>query len=264
MDVIKKHYEKVLLAAALIALIGSAAFLAFRASALSEEVSAEQLRLRPKVKTVKPGDFGSYTNAIASLESPVLWRPHASKMFEEKARPVGLETNRVAVAAQDPIGVAQIIRQPFKLIFKSYTGQGRNFAVNFLTGGQTFFVDKVGDEVKDRFRTTGYLTTKFDYKTLPVYNATLGVTNEVDVSELTIQHPGDDPIVMPLNKVIEEKEPVAVVQCADGSQQFQIRRAQDFECGSANYNVVDITSTQVIIVNKLTKQTHTIRPAGGR
>ena len=97
-----------------------------------------------------------------------------------------------------------------------------------------------------------------------MFNPGLSTNLDVDVSQLTIQHPGDDPIVMPLNKVVEQKEPVAVVQCAAGVQQFQIRRGQDFDCGSNTYNVVDITSTQVIIVDKLTKEKRTIKPAVGK
>jgi hypothetical protein len=264
MDFIKKHYEKILLAAALIVLIGSAGFLAFRASALSQEVSTAQFRPKPKVKTVQPGDMGSYSNAIASLLSPALWQTRDVDPFGSKRIVIDSGPPKAIPVQGDPIAVAQIIRQPFKLIFRSYTGQGENFQVDFLTGRRSFFVRKVGDKVADQFGDTTYVTTRFEPKTKTVFNRGLSTNLEVDVSQLTIQHPGDDSIVMPLNKVVEEKEPVAMAQCAGGVQQFQIRRGQDFDCGTNTYNVVDITSTQVIIVDKLTKEKRTIKPAVGK
>ena len=72
MDFIKKHYEKIVLAVALVALIGSAAFLAFKVSALSEEVT-DAIRSRPKGKPLEPVDIGIYTNAIACLQAPPMW-----------------------------------------------------------------------------------------------------------------------------------------------------------------------------------------------
>ena len=73
MDFIKKHYEKILLALALLVLIGAAAYLAYSASKLSEEVQEAPRRPKPRGKTAQTGDIATYTNAIASLQTPPLW-----------------------------------------------------------------------------------------------------------------------------------------------------------------------------------------------
>ena len=140
MDFIKKHYEKIVLAGVLLVLIASAGFLAFRVSALSEEISAAPGRLKLKGKRIATEDMTGYSNAIASLHSPPLWQER-SPMFPPDKAP----------------------------------------------------------------------------------------------------------------KTTEIQTPV---------QTFSIRRGQDFDCGGKSYNVVDITSTQVIILDKLPKEKHTISAAG--
>ncbi len=256
MEFIKKHYEKILLVVTLLVLIGSAAFLVFKVSALSEEIADAPHRPKPKGQSAQPGDLAVYSNALASLQSPPLWQdrgplfPETKILFEPKTNIVLVATNQIAVL--------QIEHKPFKLIFRSYTGHGQNFQVDFLTGRRSFFVEKVGMEIADKFGGTGYVISKFEQKFTPVFNKSLNVTNEVDISELTIQHPGEDPIVMVLNTVKEEKEPVATVQCPDGVQSFLVRRGQEFKCIGKTYNVVDITSTQVIILEKISKEKRTI------
>jgi len=262
MDFIKKHYEKIMLAVALVALIGSAAFLAFKVSSLNEEVS-EAIRSRPKGKLLEPGDVGNYTNAIAYLQAPPIWNegPDPFNTGDIVIPPKGGGPDVPQPPTKDPYAVRDVFRRPFKLIFKSYTGDGHNFQVNFVTYSRTFFVPEVGDEIADRFGQTGYFIKKFEQKTDTVNVPGVG-PREVDVSELTIQHAGDEPIKLILNRETQEKEPVASIQCAEGGQLRQASRQQEFTCGDKTYIVVDITSTQLIIMDKLSKEKHTISVPG--
>src|SRR5256885_15290081 len=86
MDFIKKHYEKIALAAALLILIASAISLALKVGALSTEIQEAPRRLKPKGEAVKPTGLGDYTNAIASLKEPTLWTINPSGMWGEEAR----------------------------------------------------------------------------------------------------------------------------------------------------------------------------------
>jgi hypothetical protein len=265
MDFIKKHYEKVVLAAALLALIGSAAFLAFKASALSQEVAETIRSPKPKGRPLEPTDIGPYTNAIACLQAPPVWAD-AADMFATGDRLIS-ETRPVVegpVHPKDPVVLLGISRRPFKLMFKSYMGEGQNFAVNFLTRSRTFFVAEVGMEIADQFERTGYFIKKF-VRTNEVQNIPGVGPREVDTSFLIIQHEGDEPITLVLNRPTEEKEPVASVQCAEGNQTYAVSRGQKFDCSGKTYIVVDITSTQLIIMDKQSREKSTINPAiGGR
>jgi hypothetical protein len=258
MDLIKKHYEKVILATALLALIGSAAFLAFKATALSEEVTETIRSPKPKGRPLEPVDIGPYTNAISCLQAPPVWA-EGPDLFPTGDRDVtpASATTPVPEKPKDPIVLLNISRKPFKLMFMSYMGEGQDFAINFVNRSRTFFVPKVGMEIGDRFGGTDYIIKKFERKTktetLP------GIPpHDVDVSELTIQHEGEDPIVLVLNRLTEEKEPVATVQCTEGGQTMQVSRKQTFDCGGKSYIVVDITSTQLIIMGKQSREKLTI------
>ncbi len=256
MEFIKKYYEKILLVVTLLVLIGSAGFLVFKVSALSEEIADAPHRQNPNGTNAPLGDLSMYSNAIASLQSPPLWQDRAP-LFPETTF-IDKPPTDIPLVPTNQIAVLQVIHQPFKLIFRSYTGSGQNFQVDFLTRLRSFFVEKVGMEIADKFEKIGYEISKFEQKFTPVFNPSLNRTNEVDVSELTIQHPGEDPIVLVLNTVKEEKEPVAIVQCPDGVQSFPVRRGEQFNCTGKTYNVVDITSSEVIIVEKLSKEKRTI------
>ena len=259
MDFIKKHYEKIVLAAALVALIGSAAFLAFKVSALSEEVT-EAIRSRPKGKPLEPVDIAVYTNAIVRLQAPPTWND-SSDMFQTGDKETHTGPDIPLPPTSEPYNVLGISRRPFKLIFKSYTGDGRNFQVNFLTRARTFIVAEVGMEIADHFERTGYFIKNFERKIEQQQVPGVGA-REVDVSELIIQHEGDDPIKLVLNRETQEKEPVASIQCAEGGQLRLASRQQEFTCGDKTYIVVDITSTQLIIMDKLSKEKHTISVPG--
>lgn len=263
MDFIKKHYEKVVLAVALLALIGSAAFLAFKASALSQEVAETIRSPKPKGRSLEPVDIGPYTNAIACLQAPPLWADAPADMFAtgdrliSETRPA---TDTGPVHPKDPVVLLAISRRPFKLIFKSYMGDGQNFAVNFVTRSRTFFVASVDMEIADQFEHTGYFIKQFS-RTNEVQNIAGVGPRDVDASFLIIQRESDEPIKLVLNRLTEEKEPVATVQCAEGNQTYSVSRGQEFQCGGKTYIVVDITSTQLIIMDKQTREKLTITTA---
>lgn len=258
MDFIKKHYEKVILAVALVALIGAAGFLAFKASALSEEVSETIRSPKPKGKPLDPLDVGTYTNAIVSLQAPPTWvgdaDPFKTGDIIKSETPVNKGPD---IVLADPYAVLSVSRRPFKLVFKSYLGDGRNFQISVLTyPPRTYFVEEVGMDISDQFGKTGFKIIKFERRSQTVDVPGIGPREE-DVSELTIQREGEDPIILVYNRLTEEKLPVASVQCTGGSQVFSVSRGQEFECGGKTYIVVDITPTQVIIMEKLSKEKHT-------
>jgi hypothetical protein len=257
MDFIKKHYEKIVLAVALLALIGSAAFLAFKASALSQEVSETIRSPKPKGRALDPADIGAYTNAIVSLQAPPTWADGADP-FATGDRIVSVEGPKQPdlPPTADPYTVLGVSRRPFKLMFKEYQGEGRRFQVNVLTvPPRTYFVEEVGLPITDQFGKTGFTIMKFEHKTTMVNVSGIG-EQERDVSELTIQREGDEPVVLVFNRVTEEKLPVASIQCTTGGQIAYVSRQQEFDCGGKSYIVVDITSASVIIMDKLSKEKH--------
>jgi hypothetical protein len=268
MDAFKKHFEKILLAEALLLLIGVAVYLVIKVSELSAEVQSGPLRPKPKGKPVPPSDTSPYAAALQSLQSPATWDTNLGNPFRTEATTIIVVETNVVVAPPSgpPIALTRIIRQPFKLIFKSYKGDGESFQINFLTQNRSFFVGQVGDKIADRFLDTGYQVAKFEKKITSVYNPSLGVTNEVDVSELTIQRRDDSPILLTLGKVAEEKEPLAEATCITETHTLalKLRKGEKFLCGAATYNVVDITPTQVIIEETKSKEKHTISLPGAR
>ncbi len=258
---LKKHYEKITLAAALLVLILSAALLSFKIGALSHEVQEAPRGPRGNVKAVQPLELRPYSDAIAALKQPPLWT-NSSDMFHGTAAPI-VESNIVVKAPQGNLPVlAQVQREPFKLLLMAYSGDGQNFQINFLTRARTFVVASVGDAIKDQFGDTGYVIKKFERKTIMVQDPTVGGQREQDISELTIQHQGDDPILLVLGRITEEKEPVAVILCKDNPQPQQVSRQQQFDCAGKTYIVVDITERQMIIVDPQSGERHTI-PLGG-
>jgi len=54
---------------------------------------------------------------------------------------------------------------------------------------------------------------KFEKKSKTVDDPALGGNHETDVSELTVQHPGNKPKVLVLGQAGVEEEPVALVRC---------------------------------------------------
>jgi sorbitol-specific phosphotransferase system component IIA len=259
MDFLKKHYDKVLLAVTLLLLIVAVVYLSFRLSELGQEGGTIQTKGAP----VPALDITVYTNAIASLENPPRWSLAAPDLFGQPPGPPvdgGPGTNLPPETPQ--VYLLRVAREPFKLLFKAYTGNGSNIQINFRDFTKTFFVPAVGDFVQDRFENTGYKITKFERKTTNV------VTNvgmvEQDVSELTLKHEGEEPILLKLRQETEQKEPVASIRCGTSTQSRKMARGQRFNCGGKTYIVVDMNQTQMIIVEAESGKKHTIGVTGSR
>jgi hypothetical protein len=123
-------------------------------------------------------------------------------------------------------------------------------------------MSKIGEEIGDEYERTGYKLVSFERKTVEVPDPALGGMVTKDVSELVIQHKGEDPIKLVLGQVAQEKEPVAVLGCRPEfgqGRQIQVRRGQRFECNGTEYIVVDITRTQVIIKDAKTEAPTTLK-----
>ena len=259
MDFIKKHYEKIVLAASLLVLIGSAVLLALRVGALSTEIQTGTRNPRPKPEPVKPIDLGEYSNAIASLKTPALWTNNPVTMFPSVTRTQLEETTTVVMtnATGPKVGLVRITHRQFKLRFDAYAGKGENFQLNFQFRPRTFFVPAVGMPVGDQFEDTGYILAKFEQKTCRETVPGLG-DQDVDCSVVTLKRGNENPILLVLNKPTEEQEPVAMIQCGADPHPREVRRGLEFTCESVTYKVVDIDSDQVIIIEKQTGEKHAI------
>ena len=266
MDFLKKHYEIVALATALIVLIVSAILLSFKVNALNSELEqAPHGSLR--TESVSHLDGSSYSNAIAALQQPPLWTNAPSDLFSPVAfGPLPLpgpggetSTNGLQVIL---MGVS---RKPFKLLFKAYSydadkADGYNFQINFQFRARTFFIRASGDPIKDRYEDTGYRIVKFERKFLSVNDPALGGKREKDVSELAVQHAGENPVVLVYLQETEEQEPVAKVRCGATGVDREYRRGQRIECAGRTYKVVDIDPKQMVIVDTQTEEQHVVKP----
>jgi len=265
MDFLKKHYEIVALAVALVALTASAILLSLKVNALNSELEqAPHGSLRTEL--VPHVDTRSYSNAIAALDHPPLWTNAPTDPFVKiGSNPLpntgGVEgsTNGLQVI------LMSIARKPFKLLFKAYSydadkNDGYNFQINFQFRARTFFVRAAGDPIKDRYEDTGYRIVSFERKFTTVNDPSLGGKREKDVSELTIQHEGEKPLVLVLLQETEEQEPVAKVRCGPAGVDHEYRRGQRIDCAGRTYKVVDIDPTQMVIVDTQTEEQQVIKP----
>jgi hypothetical protein len=267
MDFLKKHFEKVAVALALLLLIIVAIWLSYKLSGLDQGGAA----IRTKGAPVAPIDVTPYQNAINSLGNPPQWSMAAPDLFgQPPSAPVVLvDTNRPD--GGPPVYLLRVMREPFKLLFKAYTGSGGNFQINFRDFRKTFFVSSVGEFVKDRYETvgsenTGYRITKFDKKVVSVYDPSISANVEKDVSEITLQHEGEAPIKLVLRQEAEQQEPVVLIRCASDPQTIENKKArgQRFVCERKTYIVVDITQTQMILLEPESGKKHTIGLTGSR
>jgi hypothetical protein len=265
MDFLKKHYEKITLAAALILLIVSAVLLALKVSALSEALD-EPIRRAPKPELAPHISLQIYSNAIQAVAEPPVWSTNEpTRIFNRQADvavkpiiPDGTLTNTGL-----PILMA-VVHKPFTLLFKTYSydadkGEGYNFQANFQFRAHSFFIRAVGDLIKDRYEDTGYRVVKFEKKSRTVDDPALGGKHETDVSELTVQHPGNNPKVLILGQAGVEEEPVAQVRCDVASPNREYRRGQLIQCAGKTYKVVDIDLKQMVIVDAQTGDNYTIK-----
>ncbi len=269
MDFLKRHYEKIILAVALVALIVSAVYLALRVNDLSNEgpTARTSIHVTPSPHVA----LATYSNAIASLAEPPLWT-NAGQVFIPI--PVGQVivpppsdhgTSPPPVVTEFPVTLVSVVRKPFKLLFMAYSPDaatgGYNFQINFQFRARTFFIPAVGDIIKDHYEDTGYLITKFERKSIVIDDPTLGRKRDKDVSELTVQHEGGNPVVLVLGQETEDQEPVAQVHCDADGQTGEYRRGQSFMCKGATYKVfdIDINQKQVVIVDTQTQEQHIIK-----
>ncbi len=248
MDFLKKHFEKVTLVVALLVLIAVAAVLVWKASNLGEQQFQPTRRGQPATGV----DTTPYVAAMEILKNPARWVAPRNPFA---VGDIGGTIEAPVVSNGPPVALTKVLREPFKLLFKAYsweTAKQRpyNVQINFRDFTRTFFIRAVGDFVtdpNDRLANTGYKITKFERKSTNVVS-NVG-QEELDVSEITLLHENEKPIVLPLGREAEEQEPVAVIRCAMDMQSSQVRRAQRFSCGDKTYIVVDINSTQMIIVD---------------
>ncbi|HVM63065.1 MAG TPA: hypothetical protein VMV72_19560 [Verrucomicrobiae bacterium] len=259
MDFLKRHYEKILLAVALLALIASAVYLALSVSQVSNE--SPMARSGPRVGTNPHINLTTYSNAIALLAEPASWTNGNPFLGPDMQITQPPPTNTgTGTSVESPIVLLSLVRKPFKLLFKTYSFDpsrgGYNFQINFQFRARTFFISSVGDVVKDHFEDTGYKIVNFEKKSAMVDDPTINGKREKDVSELTVQHEGNPPVVLVLNKESEDQEPVAQVRCTADGLTGEYRRGQTFKCGTNTYKVIDIDMNlkQMLILDTQTQK----------
>ena len=265
MDFIKKHLEKLLLAGVLLVLIGVAGLLAWKVEKLSEIINAGLSSPTRRVP-LKPTPTEVYSKAIAGFTNPTPWRTSIVDPFHTGIEIIKTTTDKgpdkqPPKPPTQPFKINEIKRKPSRFVFKSYSKQGENFfAINDANSKRTFIVDKAGDKIWnpiDKYD-TGFVVTKFEKKDNEVENPRTHAKHQQDDSELTIQRGAETPLVLPLNRIIEEREPEAVLTCTADNQNQPVRKGQSVVCGGRIYNVVDITLRQVLIVDEQTKEKLTI------
>src|ERR1017187_7507566 len=266
MDFLKKHYEKVTLAAALILLIVSAVLLALKVSALSTALE-DAPRRAPKPELTPHISLQIYSNAIQAVAEPPVWSTNVDLIaFSGKVYvpPKSNDFGVIPIPTNGPPILLAVVHKPFTLLFKTYSydadkAVGYNFQLNFQFRAHSFFIRAVDDAIKDRYEDTGYKVVKFEKKTKSVGDPAQGAVHETDVSELTVQHPGNKPKTLILGQAGVEEEPVALVRCDVASPNREYRRGQPIQCTGKTYKVVDIDLKQMVIVDAQTGDNYTIK-----
>ena len=258
MDFIKKHFEKVLLVVTLLGVLGVALVLWRKVDNLSEQVAAGISGPTGKTNLART-PTNDYIKVIEDIKTPATWLVSAIDPFHTareiyNPQPAG-QSNIIIkpVVPVKPFVLKTITRKPFRMLFKSYTGLGENFAIN--EGRRSFFVQKIGDKIWSPIDNydTGFVITKFEKKETTIEVPGIG-KNFRDTSELTIQRGTEPPILLVLNKITEEREPEGVIVCQADNQEVPVRKGQNIICGGKLYNVVDITLKQVLIVDEQTRE----------
>jgi len=246
MDWLKKYYEKNLLAGALLLLIVVATVLVFKIKSIATGLDLP----KPGNKPLAAVDLGLYSNAVADLKAPPRWtNTNAAALFP----PVAIKTaTNVPVAKGPSFTLESVVRRPFTLQFKAYvwnakTGEGSNFQINFLTVNRSFFVRKTDMEIADRHGSTGYFITKFEHKTHMVEVPGIKSKRKDDISELTVKHEGEDPVLLGLGKIATYPRRYARLQCQDKASPIEVPVGETFESRNRTYKVVDIMDKEVII-----------------
>jgi len=257
MDWLKQYYEKLLLAAALLALILVAAVLALQITNITADVQLPP----PGNKPLAAVDLNIYSNAMTFLKEPPQWtNPLVAALFP----PVPVAMTNI-VETGPLFTLESVVRKPFILRFLAYNQTLKNnFQVNFLAEDQktvlrSFFIEKVGMEIADKFGKTGYFATKYEYKTETVRRG--GITLTEDRSELTVQHEGEEPIVLVLGKPTTYPKRYARILCRGKTDPIEIPAGETFQFGNRSYKVIDIQDKEVIIEDMKSGKRLTVVPA---
>lgn len=261
MDFLKKHFEKLALALALLILIVSGIYLAFKVGQNRDDSGARTQR----GKAVPPMAIDVFTNALASLKFPPQWTNVPFDPFNTQPRGADVEIHLpTQIVAQATIHLDKVVIRKFSLIFKSYSWDedkqvGRNFQINMARYDRTFMITEKG-RIEDQYEKTAYTITDFVRITTNIFDSSVGSTLPVDISELTVQ--SDDnavkPKVLVLNVAALEDEPIATIRCNDG-EPVNVRRGAEIECGKNKYKVFDITPQKMIIKDTESGRERTIR-----
>lgn len=252
MDFLKRHYEKLVLAVALLVLIGTAGYLANKVNDLRKQVQDAPLRMPTKGRPVHPVPMDVYHRELARLKNPVLWTLPAGTMFPNNPVPTDNGTNNPPPPPppNKDIFLRQVIREPFRLRFDAYNWdsikkEAHAFQINLPLRRRTYFVENLGQPVPEPGVTNRYVLVKFEKKSALV--AVPGMDPiERDVSELVVQRTGEEPILLVLGR-ITEPNPEVQVQCGKDPERLRLRVGGTFECDSRTYKVVDIAPTQMVI-----------------
>jgi hypothetical protein len=263
MDFLKRHYEKLVLAVALLVLIGTAGYLAKKVNELGQQVQNAPLRPPRKGKLVPPVSIESYQQVLVRLRKPSLWTNSPATMFPSFQMP-NVDTGMVTAPPppKATIVLRQVVREAFRLRFDAYTWnavkrEAHAFQINSLTSRRTFFIESLGQPVPEVGESNRFVLVKFEQKTAKVAVPGMEELMEKDVSELTLQRSGGDPVVLVLGRV-SEPNPVAVVQCGTDPNLRHLRAGGQFECNSRTYKVVDIAPTQMVIEDLKNRETQAI------
>jgi hypothetical protein len=294
MDFVTKHYEKLILVAVLIGLIGTAVFLAYQFSVAGAATVTGTPGTPSRDGDIQTPDLAPVTAAIDSLKAPALWNAEDRQLLVfgptrgPATRPEVVAPRPTPTLAETigPIVYERHDREFFNLLFMSYSydaasDQARNFQINFRNRDKTFFVPSVSDMVRDRFESTGYKVASFERVITRRFDPRVGAERDVDESKLTIEFPGEDPIILQRDRLAMSREPIATIRCvfrqeltgrgvtpAPPQQELAfgppqgVRRGQTFTCGQRAYNVVDIKPDKMIIVDAQSPENQIEIPLG--
>jgi hypothetical protein len=144
--------------------------------------------------------------------------------------------------------LVQVTNRPLRILFKSYEGDGHNFFLQFSPGPMVFGIPAVGMEVKNRYGRTGYFIRKFEQKKTTATSP--NIAEERDVSELTLQREGEEPVVLVFLQVQTVRERIAQVVCPGSAVTQTVYRSEFFfHCGESVYKVEDIKPDKMIIID---------------
>ena len=259
MDFLKKYYDKILLAMAFVLVIISGFILVQKVNSLSQRLNQpDAVLVSPKKADYKPLDTHKYVEALDAVQHPFVWASSPVDLFRADT---GLISSAVS---NKPIAYLRLEQLPFDLLFKAYSwdaakARAFNFQISLRDLKRAYFVAAVGDEVKDQFGDTGYRISKFERKVESVFNPSVGYNMEADHSEVTLERPGENAIVLERDKVHLQTESVATIVCQEDPQnEIQVRRNQSINCPSNTYIIVDMNDKRMVIKNINTAKEDTI------